>query len=337
MAVRGAPAVSARRLTALMRRFAETRLLVVGDVMLDRFVWGEVERISPEAPVPVVRVVSDERRLGGAANVAANLRGLGARVAAAAVVGEDEAGSWITASLGEMGVSTRGVFRDPVARTTEKHRIMGLPRPQQLARLDYEDAAGPSEETLRRLARFTARQASVVDGIVVSDYGKGVVAPALLELAGDLARDKGVLVVVDPKRANYEHYRDVALVTPNKGEAAEASGVAVSDRVSLRKAGRRLLEKWRCEAILVTLGEDGMSLFRRDGSVRHFPTTARAVFDVTGAGDTVVAVSALALAAGGSREEAATLANLAAGLVVGGLGTTPVEARQLRAAIREDV
>lgn len=337
MAVRGAPAVSARRLTELMRRFADTRLLVVGDVMLDRFVWGEVERISPEAPVPVVRVVSEERRLGGAANVVANLRGLEARAAVASVVGEDEAGSWITTRLKELDVPTRGVFRDPAVRTTEKRRIMGLPRPQQVARLDYESEDGPSEATSRRLTRFVARHASGVDGIVVSDYGKGVVASGLLELTGDLARDKGLLVAVDPKRANHDRYLDAALVTPNKAEAAEASGVAVSDEASLRKAGRRLLEKWRCEAILVTLGEDGMSLFRRDGSFRRFPTTARAVFDVTGAGDTVVAVGALALAAGGSSEEAATLANLAAGLVVSRLGTTPVGARELRAAIRGSV
>lgn len=334
MAERAAPPVSARRLAGLVRGFSKRRLLVVGDVILDRFVWGDVDRISREAPVPVVRVASEDLRLGGAANVAANIRSLGGQALVGSVVGEDDAGRWLAAGLSDGGASAQGIFPDPGVRTTEKSRIMGRPGLQQLLRLDHDNPKALPRPAARRLRRFVERQASRVDGIVVSDYGQGNVEPELLDLVGRLARNRGLLTVVDPRRENYERYRDVTLVTPNKAEAAEASGIAIGNAASLRQAAERLLEKWRCEAILVTLGQDGMSLFRRDGSSRGFPTAARQVFDVTGAGDTVAATCALALAGGGSYEEAATLGNLAAGTVVGRRGTVPADLRQLRSAIR---
>ena len=334
MAVRGAPPVSARRLAGLVRGFSKRRLLVVGDVILDRFVWGDVDRISREAPVPVVRVASEELRLGGAANVAANIRSLGGQAVVCSVVGDDDAGRWLAAGLSGAGALAQGIFPDPGVRTTEKSRIMGRPGLQQLLRLDYDNPKTLPRPAAGRLRRFVEQHASRVDGIVVSDYGQGNIGPRLLDMVGRLARSQGVLAVVDPRRENYERYRDVTLITPNKAEAAEASGIVIGSTASLRRAADRLLEKWRCEAILVTLGQDGMSLFRRDGATRSFPTAARQVFDVTGAGDTVAATCALALAGGGSYEEAAILGNLAAGTVVGRRGTVPADLRQLRSAIR---
>ena len=332
--MRRTPPVSARRLASLVRDFPKRRLLVVGDAILDRFIWGDVERISPEAPVPVVRVASEELRPGGAANVAANIQALGGRAVVGSVVGADDAGRWLTARLEAAGALTQGIFPVSGVRTTEKSRVMGRPRLQQIVRLDYEGEKTVPHHAARRLRRFVEQQAPRVDGIVVSDYGRGNIDPEMLDLIGGLAGSKGVLAVVDPRRDNYEHYRDVTLVTPNQAEAADASGVAIDNRASLRRAAATLLEKWRCKAILVTLGPDGMSLFRRDGSASRFPAAARQVFDVTGAGDTVAATCTLALAAGGSFEEAATLGNLAAGTVVGRLGTVPADLRQLRSAIR---
>ncbi len=324
-----------RKLLTLVNRFRRKHLLVVGDLMLDRFIWGEVERISPEAPVPVVRVVSESHRLGGAANVIHNIRGLGGRVTACGVLGKDEPGKLLLRDLKLIGSSSSGVFAEPRFMTTQKSRLIARPRHQQLVRLDHENHGAISKKVCEKIRQFVKRRMSRCDAVVISDYGKGVVHPELLEVISELVPKLHIPCVVDPKKENFGRYRNVTLVTPNKEEAGEAAGMTIHDQASLERVGKVLLKKWQANAVLVTRGQEGMSLFRHDGSIGYFPTAAKEVFDVTGAGDTVVATCALTLASGGTYEDAATLANLAAGIVVGEVGTANVPEDRLKKQIRE--
>ena len=323
---------SVRQLDALVRRFASVRVLVVGDVMLDRFVWGRVERISPEAPVPVVHVTRDDARPGGAGNVVSNVRALGGRAAFAGIVGDDAAGKMLRRMLDDLGASTEGLVVDRHRPTIEKTRIIA--HHQQVVRLDREDPPGESGRAAARVRDHVLASHRRADVIVVSDYNKGVVGAELLEALAAAHRTEPFRWVVDPKRANFAHYKRVSLVKPNREEAVAASGVEIRDRASLRRAGEALLAHWDAEAVLISRGEGGMALFKRDGGVAEFPTVAREVFDVTGAGDTVVATCALALGAGGSLEEATVLANHAAGVVVGKIGTASATAAEVRAALK---
>jgi rfaE bifunctional protein kinase chain/domain len=327
--------VSAKQLLGLLRSFSARHLLVVGDLMLDRFVMGDVERISPEAPVPVVTIRSEDLRLGGAANVIHNIRGLGGKVTVCSVVGQDRAGQWLSRKLRAVGASTSGIFSDPRVRTVEKIRVIASPRHQQLVRLDHENHKAVPKLVLDKMCRFLERVVPECDAVVVSDYGKGTIVAPVLESLCELTDRHRRLTIVDPKKENFDAYRRATLVTPNKAEASEAAGIEISDRASLMRAGKKLLGKWEAQAVLITQGQEGMSLFRRDGGTGHFPTAAREVFDVTGAGDTVVATCALALAAHGSYEEAAILGNLAAGYVVSEVGTVAIQMDRLKQAIRE--
>ncbi len=324
-----------RGFASLLSRFRKRRLLVVGDLMVDRFIWGDVERISPEAPVPVLRVTSESFRLGGAANVIHNIISLGGSALACGVVGEDKSGEWLWKELRRAGISTAGVFPAAHFQTTQKSRIIARPRNQQIVRLDRENDGQIDNRTLQKIRQFVERWAARCDGIVISDYGKGVIHPELLALAAEMAARKNVLCVADPKRENFLRYRNVTLITPNKEEASQASGIEIHDETSLREAGRKLLQMWQAKAVLITRGPEGMSLFRPGREVSHFSTEARELFDVTGAGDTVVGVCALALASGSTYEEAAVIANLAAGLVGDEVGTVAVSAQRLRTAIEE--
>jgi rfaE bifunctional protein kinase chain/domain len=319
-----------RRLRALIRRFATVRLLVVGDLMLDEFIWGRVERISPEAPVPVVHVTHESFHLGGAANVVHNIRALGGRATACGIVGCDRAGRLVVAELKHMGAGTAGVTSVRGAVTVRKTRIIA--HNQQVVRFDRElnDHGG---EVTAEITRFLQRHVWDFDAVVLSDYGKGVVTESLLGALATLRARRPLRLIVDPKKPNFAHYRGITLATPNLIEAGEAAGVTIRDDATLCVAGRRLLERWDAEAILVTRGERGMTLIKRKGAVRHFPTAALQVFDVTGAGDTVLAACALALGAGANFDEAAWLANHAAGAVVGKVGTATVSAAELRRAV----
>lgn len=309
-------------------------MLVVGDLMLDRFIWGDVERLSPEAPVPVLRVIAENFSLGGAANVAHNIRTLGGRVTACGIVGKDDAGRRVVAALRKMGASTAGVFADGEFQTIQKTRVIASPHHQQIVRLDREGRNPVGPRTLKKLREFIIAKAARCDGIVVSDYGKGVVHRELLSLL-PRQMSKKVICVVDPKKESYGHYRAPTLITPNKIEASEASGIPIVDERSLCAAGEALVRKWRAKAVLITRGPEGMSLFRPRLPARHFPTEPRDVFDVTGAGDTVVAVCALALASGATYDAAAVLANLAAGFVGAEVGTVAVAIGKLKQAVKE--
>ncbi len=301
--------------------------------MLDRFIWGDVERISPEAPVPVLRVTSESFCLGGAANVMHNIRTLGGRVSACGVVGRDAMGKRLLQRLQKLGVSTTGVYLESKFQTIQKTRIIARPRYQQIVRLDRENHGEIHKPILQRIRQFVIRQAARCDGIVISDYGKGVIHSELLELVAEMMQKKKWVYVQDPKKENYARYRNATLVTPNKMEASQASGIEIRDDLSLKEAGRKLLKAWKAEAILITRGPEGMSLFRPGREVRHFHTEPREIFDVTGAGDTVVASSSLALASGSTFEEAAVISNLAAGLVGEEVGTVAVSLQKLRKSI----
>ena len=319
----------ARRLAAIVRRFPRARLLVVGDLMLDQFIWGRVERISPEAPVPVVQVTAESVHLGGAGNVAANVRALGGKADVIGVVGADAHGRRVARELSAIGVGVRGLVRGAGYATIRKTRI--LAHQQQVVRLDREPKA--LERGLA--ARVVSRVLAVIDrfdGVVVSDYNKGVVTPALL---GALAArcDSKPMLFIDPKKGNFRHYAGATLVKPNLEAASLAAGIEIVDERSLTRAGEVLLERWRSQAVLISRGEEGMTLFRRGRKVAHFPTAAREVFDVTGAGDTVLAAAALALSSGASFEQAAVLANRAAGIVIGKIGTATVSATELAAEL----
>lgn len=322
-------------LLALVEKFSRAHLLVVGDLMLDRFIRGEVERISPEAPVPVLQVVSENSSLGGAANVIHNVHSLGGRATACGVVGKDNAGKRIVAALRQAGASTAGVFVDGGYQTIQKTRIIASPRHQQIVRLDRESRQPVAPAALRKLREYIAARIGRFDAIVLSDYGKGAIHRELLDVVADQVSKKKLVCVIDPKKENYDCYRFPTLITPNKSEASEASGIAIEDDATLLAAGARLVRKWQAKAVLITRGPDGMSLFRPRGAVNHFPTEPRDVFEVTGAGDTVVAACALALACGAGFEEAAVLANLAAGFVGDEVGTVAVPRDKLTRRIEE--
>jgi rfaE bifunctional protein kinase chain/domain len=324
-----------KRFLEILRRFHTARLLVVGDLMLDRFVWGDVERISPEAPVPVLRVVSESSRLGGAANVIHNIRSLAGQATACGVIGADEAGRKLLEDLRRVGASTAGVFADPGYQTTQKSRIIARPHHQQIVRLDRENHAPVGKATLEKIRRFVRHRSVRCHGVVISDYGKGVVHEELLDLVSRLSETNKLLCVIDPKKENYSRYRRATLVTPNKDEASEASGIPIRDESSLVSAGRKLVREWQAGAVLITRGPQGMSLFRPRTAAKHFPTESRDIFDVTGAGDTVIAVCALALACGADYEDAAVLANLAAGLVGEEVGTVAVPFERLKCLLQD--
>jgi D-beta-D-heptose 7-phosphate kinase/D-beta-D-heptose 1-phosphate adenosyltransferase len=306
------------------------RVLVVGDVMLDEFLWGRVSRISPEAPVPVVRVERESFHVGGAGNVAANVRGLGGEAVLVGVLGADAAGARVGEAVAQAGIEAR-LAADRARPTTVKTRIVA--HHQQVVRADREDGADVAGEAAAAIAGALRGELPRCGAVVVSDYQKGVVTPALLRALLPAARRRRVPVLVDPKVRHFALYRGVGLVTPNQLEAEEATGVRIADERSAEEAGRAILRMLRCRAALVTRGEHGMSLFERGRPPLHVAAAAREVFDVTGAGDTVIATMALAAAAGATLAEAAVLANAAAGVVVGKIGTAQASPDELLAAL----
>lgn len=310
-----------------LERLKDTRALVIGDLMLDEYLWGQTDRISPEAPVQIVDVVREDLRLGGAGNVINNLVSLGCEVGVASVLGDDDNGRALLRMLEQKGVSTDGVALAPGRRTSRKTRV--LASNQQMLRLDREsrDPISPSSE--EELASFVRRVASDFDVILVSDYLKGVLTEGLLAKIIAVGRELGKPVVVDPKGTDYSKYAGATLLTPNRKEAQAASGVAIADEASLLEAGRTLRQNLDLDALIITRSEEGMSLFFRDGREEHLATEAREVYDVSGAGDTVLCLLGVGLAAGLPLEEAARVANIAAAVVVGKVGTSTVSAEEI--------
>jgi D-beta-D-heptose 7-phosphate kinase/D-beta-D-heptose 1-phosphate adenosyltransferase len=306
------------RARELIEAMSERRLVVVGDIMLDRYIWGDVSRISPEAPVPIVESRRQSHRLGAAVNVAANLRALGANAELVAVVGDDVDGRTLMTLVEEAGIGTSGIVICPSRPTTVKTRVIA--RNQQIVRVDAETTSDVAGHEGERLAERLAEMLEHADGVVVSDYGKGVVTAALLGHLMGTVRASGTPVAVDPKEDHFASYRGVDVITPNLGEAGGAVGRRLRTDADVDAAGQELVERLSATSVLITRGEHGMSLYGR-GEPVHLAARAREVYDVTGAGDTVVSVFALARTAGATHAEAADLSNRAAGLVVREVGT----------------
>jgi D-glycero-beta-D-manno-heptose-7-phosphate kinase len=319
------------RAKKLMGEFEGKRIVVLGDVMLDEFIWGRVRRISPEAPVPVVEVERQTIALGGAGNVVSNLVALGADPSPFGTVGDDVDAERLRSAFNKLGVRTDGLVVDSGRPTTLKTRIIA--HNQQVVRADRESRKVISEEIEERLVARFLSEIEIADAIVVSDYNKGLLTKGLLSRTLEAAHEHGLIACLDPKMRSFTQYQPVTVITPNNQEAGEAAGVIIEDEKSLVEAGRKLLGSIDCRAVLVTRGEEGMTLFTDGGEVTHIPTVAREVYDVTGAGDTVIATLALALSTGASPVEAAVLANHAAGVVVGKLGTATVTREELLATI----
>jgi rfaE bifunctional protein kinase chain/domain len=340
-------------LKKLVKRLRGRRIGVVGDFMLDRYVWGSATRLSPEAAVPVVDFVSQTDCLGGAGNVAANLAALGARVTPFGVVGNDDAARGLRASLAAKGVSDRGLLTDPKRLTTMKTRVIA--RHQQVVRVDREERRPLPPSLEQSLIARIKVSLPRLDALVVSDYDKGVVTDALADRVLDACHRRGLPALVKPKKSRLFAYRGATAIVCNKQEAGFFVTRELSDEGSIEEAGRALLAHFGCAAIVITLGEKGMSLFE-EAKPRHVyvpatsfevsyarvglpgvdgDATGRQVFDVTGAGDTVLAVLALAVAAHAPLEDAVALANLAAGVVVGKLGTAAVAPAELLRAIQD--
>ncbi|MGE3538421.1 MAG: bifunctional D-glycero-beta-D-manno-heptose-7-phosphate kinase/D-glycero-beta-D-manno-heptose 1-phosphate adenylyltransferase HldE [Candidatus Tectimicrobiota bacterium] len=310
------------------------RVLVLGDVMCDVYLWGAVRRISPEAPVPVFESATRHHILGGAANVAANLRALGCHVHLLGVVGADAAGEQVRNLLVQRGIDETALYVDPTRPTTEKTRLMA--QQQQVLRLDQESRAPLSPACLEQALRQAGAVLAQVDGVVCSDYQKGVCTPALLQPLFAMARAAGLPIIVDPKVRDFTHYHGATVLTPNLTEVEQACGTTVTNATELAQAAHLLLQQSQATALLVTQGKDGMTLFQPPQAPVHIPARAREVFDVTGAGDTALAALSMAMLCGVPLLDAARLANAAAGIVVGKVGTAVVTPDELRIALREE-
>ena len=320
----------------LLQEFPQQRIAVLGDLMLDVYVWGEASRISPEAPVPVVRIKRTSCCLGGAANVMRNVATLGGEVEAFGVIGADSNGDKIRELFKQYTISDRYICVDSERCTTEKQRIVA--GGQQLLRVDYEDT-GATDETMRQcivndiIALIKAHQ---IDAVILEDYGKGLLEEQMLQQICDAATTAGVITALDPKPGHLMHVTGFSVMKPNRKEAFEMAGIFdkgpvenAEDDELLKTAAAKLLEAWQPEYLIISLAAQGMALFKQDGSMKVIPTRAREVFDVSGAGDTVIAAFTLALSAGADAEIAAEVANHAAGIVVGKVGTVTVTADEL--------
>lgn len=327
-----------KKLESILKNFPRIKLLVVGDIMMDRSILGKVSRISPEAPVPVIIAEAEDFNLGGAANVAHNIRSLGGVVSLCGILGDDENGRKIYGRIAERGIQTQGIFFEQGRQTTVKTRIIAHhPHYQQLVRVDQETTDHPKTSTFRNLAKFLTEKMDDFDGVVFSDYGKGLLTRRLIQTIISRARQSKKLIMVDPKVKNFFFFKGATVITPNTNEASEASRIPVTDQVSVEKIGRSLLKRLKCDALVITQGEKGMTIFERDQRPYPVPTVAKEVYDVTGAGDTVIGTMALALGTGPrvSVKDAASLANYAAGIVVGKVGTAIVSSQELLKVIRE--
>ncbi len=323
-------------LEKLVQRIGGKKILVVGDIIVDHFIWGSVNRISPEAPVPVVNVTEEEYLLGGGANVLHNIYSLGGEAVLCGIIGDDEMGQRLQGLLGELGASTAGLVKGK-RPTTVKTRVVA--QGQQVVRFDREQTSSPSETTVAAMISFFDQNMSDFDAVIISDYYKGVIGKRLMDqLLQQVARvevesGRKIPVVVDPKPNQPERFFGASLITPNQMEAEKMSGVGIDTVEDLKEAAGILLSRTGCEAVLITRGESGMALLEKGRELVSIPTTAKAVFDVTGAGDTVIAALALGLAAHGSFADAAAFANIAAGVVVGKIGTATVNREELLAVL----
>lgn len=329
-------AAEKKRFLEIMSRFPKAQILVIGDFILDQFVWGNVSRISPEAPVPVVDVKRESFMPGGSLNVANNIRSFQGVAYPCGVLGRDLYGRMLLKTMRQQGIDTGGIVYDATRPTTVKTRVIA--HSQQMVRFDREKSEDISKIDLNKILKFVSQKMKDVHVVILEDYGKGVMQPYLLKEVLRLAKKFKKPVLVDPKEKHFSYYRGVTCITPNRKEAYSGYERTVGPwqkEPTLEKVGWGLIKKLNLDSVLITLGEDGMALFEKKGKITKIPTAAREVYDVSGAGDTVIATLALALAVGAKMQEAARISNLAAGIVVGKLGTAAITRRELEEAIRK--
>jgi D-beta-D-heptose 7-phosphate kinase/D-beta-D-heptose 1-phosphate adenosyltransferase len=319
----------------VIKHFKNASVLVVGDLMLDEFIWGKVSRISPEAPVPVVWTTSESVMPGGASNVANNVRSLGGEVYLAGVVGDDERGRILLDELSNRKINIDGIIRDNERPTTLKTRVIA--HSQQVVRIDKEKVSNIAEDAIKRLLDFSEEIIDDVDAVIIEDYGKGVIVPGLLSPLIRLAKRHKKIITVDPKENHFPMYKNVTTITPNQQEAAMAAGIQAEGGASIEEIGKKLLKRLNCEAVLITLGENGMCVFEKSGRITRIPTVAQEVYDVSGAGDTVISAYTLAVASGAKTIEAAHIANCAAGIVVGKVGIAVTTQDELIDKIKAEI
>jgi D-beta-D-heptose 7-phosphate kinase / D-beta-D-heptose 1-phosphate adenosyltransferase len=324
-----------RDFVALLSSFPRCRIAVIGDLMLDEYLWGHIERISPEAPVPILNVVRRSSTLGGAGNVVENLRGFGAEVIVFGVVGEDQTGQQVRDLLRSHGADTAGVITDAPRKSTRKVRLMSLEHGQQVFRLDEESTSTLDAGVENKIIGMIRAMTDGIQAIVCSDYLKGVLSKSVLAAAFEVARERGVRSIVAPKDSEPEKYRGAHVLMPNSRELMQLVRAIDKSDDSMQRSARQLIADLSLEGLVVTRGSEGMSLF--EGTNNDFrkvdiPTTARSVYDVTGAGDTAIAAFAAAVASGSDLETAARVANIAAGVKVGKRGTASVSLEEIRLA-----
>ena len=318
-------------LIGIIEQFKNKKILVLGDVMLDKYIWGNVSRISPEAPVQVVEVAKESYAPGGAANVANNIAALNAKSFMVGVVGKDRTKEQLVSDLKKRNVDVSGLIEDENKRTVRKVRVFG--RSQQLLRFDYEKKGYVDANTEKKIFHFIEKNMGNVDAVIISDYAKGTITKNLMEKLIPLCKEKNKIIVVDPKPKHKDFYKNATLITPNHKEANEMANIAEeAEDADIEMTGKKLLEEMN-STILITRGEKGMSLFEKDGKITNIPTFAKEVYDIVGAGDTSVATVALALASGANFEEAAIIANHAAGITVGKVGTSTVSIEELKESV----
>jgi len=309
--------------------------MVIGDLILDEFVWGRVDRISPEAPVPVVWVDRESFMPGGASNVANNIATLGGKVDLVGIIGNDERGGILKSELDQRGVVTDGIIVDRTRPTVLKSRVIA--HKQQIVRIDRELVNPVSQKVLSRVISYVKKRMRDIDILIIEDYGKGMITPQLLKDIVPVAKRFKKIIAVDPKEDHFSFYKGVTLITPNADETSRATGIKMQSKRTIEEAGRKLLTKLKCKMALITLGEKGMALFSEGKRQISIPTIAQDVYDVSGAGDTVIGTFCLALASGAKDVEAAHIANCAAGIVVGKVGIEVVNKDELIEKIKEEI
>lgn len=326
---------SPKRLTTLKNKFDGLKIAVIGDMMLDCYYWGDVKRISPEAPVPVVEIENESYRFGGAANVALNIFKLGGKPYPIGVIGTDTHGKIFTSLVNEAGIISEGIFKDESRPTTAKTRVIA--DKQHVVRLDFESKQNINKNLQNKILNYLTEIIQSVDGIILQDYNKGVLTPSLIEKIIESANKNNIIVSVDPKFHNFFLYKNVTVFKPNRKEAEDILGMKIRKPEDVTFAGNKLLEKLNAKYVLLTLGEEGIAVFERNKEERRMPTKAREVADVSGAGDTVISTITMALAAGADILEASFLANYAGGIVCEEVGILPIEKDKLFDTILRDV
>ena len=319
-----------QKLLKILENFKNKKILVIGDIMLDKYIWGDVSRISPEAPVQVVNVLKETYEAGGAANVANNIAALSGNAFMVGIAGSDEAKNILLEELRKKNVNTDGIFTDKDKPTTQKIRIIG--KSQQLLRVDYENNEHVHKNIEASIMGFLEKNINYADVVVISDYAKGVVTQEISKKILEISKKHNKPVIVDPKPKHKDFYSDATLITPNNSEASEMAGIEDGSDERIGEIGKKLMKSLNTN-VLITRGEKGMSLFEKDSKVIHIPAKAKEVYSLIGAGDTVVATIAMAIASGSDLREAAVLSNIAAGIKVGKIGTASVSIEEIKNGI----